>query len=273
MFSNIATNTNLVMKVRLQVILVDDRVRIVPEHRGNNEEGQQDEQQEEEQPGQQQQGGWMVNNNNGHAQILAYIQHVQQNLVQRLDAQVAEQLAMRAWMQQQFDRVLKNQRHYGGTIYSAMARGNGQEQQRRRLQRQQEAADAAAAAAAAPPFPQDGAAAARNRVNDYRDVALEAKLVDRPKSLHELWEEYQYGIGNNKPAKDFTTAERTNRATETTKVLYNKNKIWRIQSYMLNAGWTVEAMNAKIIEVYGGTVTRIIKGVISDGNNEQYTQW
>jgi hypothetical protein len=31
-----------------------------------------------------------------------------------------------------------------------------------------------------------------------------AELTPRPKSLHELWQEYMFGIGNRKPAKDFS---------------------------------------------------------------------
>jgi hypothetical protein len=35
-----------------------------------------------------------------------------------------------------------------------------------------------------------------------------AELCPRPKSLHELWTEYMFGIGGRKAAKDFTPVER-----------------------------------------------------------------
>jgi hypothetical protein len=34
-----------------------------------------------------------------------------------------------------------------------------------------------------------------------------AELTPRPKSLHELWEEYTFGMGDQKSAKEFTQAE------------------------------------------------------------------
>jgi hypothetical protein len=35
-----------------------------------------------------------------------------------------------------------------------------------------------------------------------------AELCPRPKSLHELWTEYMFGIGGQKAAKDFTPVEK-----------------------------------------------------------------
>ena len=40
------------------------------------------------------------------------------------------------------------------------------------------------------------------------DVDVNAVLVQSPRTLHQLWDEYIKGIGNNKPAKDFTRLER-----------------------------------------------------------------
>ena len=40
------------------------------------------------------------------------------------------------------------------------------------------------------------------------DMDINAVLVRSPRMLHQLWDEYIKGIGNNKPAKDFTRLER-----------------------------------------------------------------
>ena len=40
------------------------------------------------------------------------------------------------------------------------------------------------------------------------DLSLIAKLSNCPRSLHELWKEYEFGSGGFKAAKDFTERER-----------------------------------------------------------------
>jgi hypothetical protein len=88
--------------------------------------------------------------------------------------------------------------------------------------------------------------------------------------LFEVWQEYQFGIGNNKPAKDFTSAERNNRGNGLKQKYHYRNKVWKLQSYMLHAGWTVEGMNAEISRVYNSShITAIIKGITADGKNQQ----
>jgi hypothetical protein len=105
---------------------------------------------------------------------------------------------------------------------------------------------------------------ARARPSRGQFVDRQARLAPRPRCLYELWQEYQFGIGNNKPAKNFTSAER-NQDTITKQKYYYRNKVWKLQSYMLNAGWTVEGMNAEIARVYNSSnVSSIIKGVIVD---------
>jgi hypothetical protein len=133
---------NPVVKVLLEVLNVNERLQVVPA--ANNNENlpngaKQVQQQHQQSPQQQQLQGQQANR-----QLLAYIQHVQQENLQWFDMIQAEQQATRAWMQQMFDRVITNQRHYGGTVYSSLARGNWLEQQRRDLQQQRAAADAAA---------------------------------------------------------------------------------------------------------------------------------
>jgi hypothetical protein len=144
-----------------------------------------------------------------------------------------------------FDRVITNQRRYGMTIYSAMARGDRREEQRRQLQEQRAAADTRTAATA----PEETA-----RANDGTNataatrpmrpvVANEAKLIPRPRCLYELWQEYQFGIGNNKAAKNFTSAERNNKDQGIKQKYHYRSKIWKLQSYMINIGWLINAMN------------------------------
>jgi hypothetical protein len=54
------------------------------------------------------------------------------------------------------------------------------------------------------------AAAAANAQDPPAVVQQEgrAELCPRPKSLHELWTEYMFGIGGRKAAKDYTPVER-----------------------------------------------------------------
>jgi hypothetical protein len=43
---------------------------------------------------------------------------------------------------------------------------------------------------------------------EEEEMALVAEVLKIPKTLHDLWNEYHFGIGGLKPAKDFTSAER-----------------------------------------------------------------
>ena len=89
-----------------------------------------------------------------------------------------------------------------------------------------------------------------------------AKLAKGLRNLAEFWEEYVFGIGNNKPAKDFTKDDR-NGQTRPFKTQYSRrNKIWRLQAYLVRVGYTPEAANAKIVEVYGTAVPTLIIVII-----------
>jgi hypothetical protein len=267
---------NPVTKVRLQVLNVDGRLQVVPAAGNDNGDGSGEGIGNGEQQNQQQQQ--QVPRYTNNRETLALSQHHHQEVMQRLDMLQAEQQAMRGWMQQMFDRVITNQRRYGGTVHSSFARGNRQEQQRRDLQQQRAAADdnneannnnaAAHPARAAGPGVQGPPARARAA----RPVGGDrhARLVARPGCLYELWQEYQFGIGNNKPAKNFTTVERNNRDEGLKQKYHYRNKVWKLQSYMFNAGWTVEGMNAEISRVYNSShVTTIIKGITMDSKNAQ----
>jgi hypothetical protein len=273
-----AIEGNPVVKVRLRVLNVDGRLQIVAAVNSSTVDDGEAEGQHEHEPPQHQHQHQDATMNNG--EMMALSQHQHQEILQRIDMLQAEQQAQRAWMQQMFDRVITNQRRYGGTVHSSFARGNRQEQQRRTLQQQRAAADAAAEA-------MDGANAAERPARAEATAAVvtprprpraagpavsrEAKLVGRPRCLYELWQEYQFGIGNNKPAKNFTTAERNNRVDGLKQKYHYRNKVWKLQSYMFNAGWTVEGMNAEISRVYNSShVTTIIKGITTDSKNAQH---
>jgi hypothetical protein len=60
----------------------------------------------------------------------------------------------------------------------------------------------------APVVPGIGVAAAPTTTATIQVEEGRAELCPRPKSLHELWTEYMFGIGGRKAAKDFTPVER-----------------------------------------------------------------
>jgi hypothetical protein len=61
---------------------------------------------------------------------------------------------------------------------------------------------------------------------------LVAMLSPLPKTLHDLWQEYEFGSGNRKPAKDFTPTERGK-----VKHSYYKRKfLWEKVSEMVRSG-------------------------------------
>ena len=90
-----------------------------------------------------------------------------------------------------------------------------------------------------------------------------AKLAKGLRNLTEFWEEYVFGIGDNKPAKDFDKDDR-NGQTKPFKTQYTsgRNKIWRLQAYLVNVGYTPEAANARIVEVYGTATPTLIITII-----------
>jgi hypothetical protein len=85
-----------------------------------------------------------------------------------------------------FMTVNNNIRRYGGTIQSAFA--NQQRQQQERPEQQE-------------PIHLFGL---------YGNKDHRARLINRPRDLYVLWREWIEGVNGNKPAKDFTTAERNN---------------------------------------------------------------
>jgi hypothetical protein len=83
-----------------------------------------------------------------------------------------------------------------------------------------------------------------------------AELTPRPKSLHELWQEYMFGIGDRKPAKDFSNSERG----KCRHVYCRRKLVWDCISSHIRCGYTPEAACDRIHQAYGYnlSITRII---------------
>ena len=105
------------------------------------------------------------------------------------------------------------------------------------------------------------AAVVENQVPNNSD----ATLSPCPRTLHTLWQEYEFGLGNRKAAKDFTPEERGR-----VKNLYSKRKIvWSKIADMVRGGWDANQACNRIYEVYGAnqTVTTIINLMRCDKAN------
>lgn len=102
------------------------------------------------------------------------------------------------------------------------------------------------------------------------DVANEgldatAKLSPHPRTLLLLWHEYLYGLEGNKPAKDFTPAERGR-----VKFKFSRRKcFWAVMARLINAGFTELAGIDKIHQAYGAnlSVTAILNKLQRDKRN------
>ena len=83
-----------------------------------------------------------------------------------------------------------------------------------------------------------------------------AKLYKSPKTLFDVWQEYQFGINGEKPAKDFTHEERGKN-----KCMYCRRKVfWDVVSNLVRAGHTSDVAIDKVYQAYGRStsVTRIL---------------
>ena len=82
---------------------------------------------------------------------------------------------------------------------------------------------------------------------DDGNIAHVTELSKLPKTLHALWQEYEFGSGNRKPAKDFTANERGR-----VRYKYYKRKFfWHKVSEMIRRGMTSQVACDRIYEVYG----------------------
>ena len=88
-------------------------------------------------------------------------------------------------------------------------------------------------------------------------VPAGAKLSKSPNDLYVLWQEYQFGVGGRKAAKDFTYSEKGQN-----RFAYSRRKVfWDVVEKMMSRGFTSGAAIDKIYQVYGPrlSVTVIIK--------------
>ena len=96
-------------------------------------------------------------------------------------------------------------------------------------------------------------------------MMIEATLMPTPRSLHDLWNEYQQGVGGRKAAKLFSYAERGR-----SKYKYCRRKIvWDLVSGLVRQGHTADVGIDRIYAVYGGqtSVTNIINRLKMDKKN------
>ena len=88
------------------------------------------------------------------------------------------------------------------------------------------------------------------------------ELSRRPKSLEALWKEYMDGIDGNKPARDYTPAERG-----ANKCLYSRRKVfWDCIDTHCKMGFEWRVAVNRVYEAYGRklSVTKILLAMTRD---------
>lgn len=95
--------------------------------------------------------------------------------------------------------------------------------------------------------------------------AANATLSPTPRTLYDLWQEWQFGRGGRKPAKDFTPAERGRERHK----YCRRRVVWKIQQILILKGLTAQAASDRLYAVYGegATVTTIINRLKQDKRN------
>ena len=97
---------------------------------------------------------------------------------------------------------------------------------------------------------------------------VSAALSPHPRTLYELWDEYNNGIGGRKPAREFNSQERG-------KVKYKycrRKKVWDLVSSMIRNGLECHVAIDRIYQVYGRgkSVTQLIQLITAD-HRRKYT--
>ena len=92
-------------------------------------------------------------------------------------------------------------------------------------------------------------------------VPFLATLSPHPKDLYILWQEYEFGIGGRKPARQFTMQERAR-----VKFKYCRRKIvWDVIDRLVRSGYTAQVAIDRIYDIYGRlTVSDMIKRIRQD---------
>ena len=173
------------------------------------------------------------------------LQRSLQEMEQRLDLR---DQANRSWLEEKMRRINDNVRRFGGTIQSGLSRQDG----RRTIA----VARGVEEEAAAPVTQQPGT------IN--RGGRNWPTLCPNVNSLLSLWTEYEFGIGNRKPARFWKGRERGNKSQKQT--YYRRNCIWKLQVHLTNKGHRIEAANAIIRRTYGEntSITNVAKAIVED---------
>ena len=98
-----------------------------------------------------------------------------------------------------------------------------------------------------------------------RAVMTMATLMATSRSIHDLWQEFQHGVGGRKAARLFSYSERGR-----SKFKYCRRKVvWDLIAGLVRQGHTADAGIDRIYAVYGGqtSVTNIIAGLKRDKKN------
>ena len=93
-----------------------------------------------------------------------------------------------------------------------------------------------------------------------------AILSSTPRTLHDLWVEWEFGLADNKPAKYFTPRERGGKNKHK---FYLRKFFWKQVSKMIRSGRTAQVACDEIYGVYGGdnSVTNILRMMQRDEKN------
>jgi len=238
---------NPVTKTPLEIMRVGGRLQIV--------DVSLERQQQQQEPTGGQNAAQMLRGAD-NATLLACMQCMEASHNQQPHAMRAEQLAHRQWSKQQFDLLIANQQRFGGTTPQALSRQDPQQQQRRHTGAHQQQQ-------------LERTVNPRAALEPTRNVDRNAVLHPRMQTLAGMWEEFQFGIGDNKPAKSFSLAEKNHRKHK--QMHYRRSKIWKLQCHLTNAGYSVHEANARMSDVYNSTkITSIIMQIIRDQKNQSY---
>ena len=91
---------------------------------------------------------------------------------------------------------------------------------------------------------------------------LIARLSKCPKTLNDLWAEYEFGVGGYKPAKLYTAQERG----AVKDLYYRRNNFWSIVAELVRAGESADTAIEKMYCIYGpsSSVTKILAAIKHD---------
>ena len=95
-----------------------------------------------------------------------------------------------------------------------------------------------------------------------RERPAPVKLYKNPRTLFDLFQEYEFGSVGTKPAKEFTRAERG----ENESLYCCRNVFWQLLVQMIHAGHTSDSVIDKFYTVYGSSlsVTGILLCLVQD---------